>query len=179
MSFDHNGILMISQHWFRLWLGVVRQQAITRTNADPDLCCDMASLSHNESQIWTRTNSNNFSQQRTVVFWFRLATILSLLEAPYLMEAPLKGSANYHKVPKLAQTEVLQLVAWRQALLIETLQNPYHASQPGPPRQPKQPCLLMVTWTGVAESRLNMHVAITQFKRPHDVQTGMKYKCPR
>ena len=39
---------MISEHWFRLWLGAVRQQAITRTNVDLDLCCYMASIGHNE-----------------------------------------------------------------------------------------------------------------------------------
>ena len=44
---------MISQHWFRWWLGVIRQQAITWTNVDPDLCrqneliCDML-----EQHVW-------------------------------------------------------------------------------------------------------------------------------
>ena len=38
---------MISQHWFRLWLGTVRQQAITWANVDPDLCRHTASLGHN------------------------------------------------------------------------------------------------------------------------------------
>ena len=37
---------MISQHWFRQWLGVVRHQAITWANVDPDVCRHMASLSH-------------------------------------------------------------------------------------------------------------------------------------
>ena len=41
-------LLMISQHWFRWWLGAVRQQAITWANVDPDLCCHMASLGHSE-----------------------------------------------------------------------------------------------------------------------------------
>ena len=40
--------LMISQHWFRQWLGVVRKQAITWANVDPDLRRHMASLGHNE-----------------------------------------------------------------------------------------------------------------------------------
>ena len=39
---------MISQHWFRLWLGAVRQQAITWAHVDPDLCRQMASLGLNE-----------------------------------------------------------------------------------------------------------------------------------
>ena len=39
---------MISQHWFRWWLGANRQQAITWANVDPDLCRQMASLGLNE-----------------------------------------------------------------------------------------------------------------------------------
>ena len=38
----HNTSLIISQHWFRLWLGAVRQQAITWANIDIDLCRHMA-----------------------------------------------------------------------------------------------------------------------------------------
>ena len=33
----HRRPLMISQYWFRQWLGAVRYKAITRANADPDL----------------------------------------------------------------------------------------------------------------------------------------------
>ena len=40
----HWTLLMIIQHWFRQWLGAVRQQAITWANVDPDLCRQMASL---------------------------------------------------------------------------------------------------------------------------------------
>ena len=39
---------MISQHWFRLWLGAVRQQAITWANVDLVPCRHMASPGHNE-----------------------------------------------------------------------------------------------------------------------------------
>ena len=38
----HGTFLKISQHWFRQWLGAVRQQAITWANVDPDLCHHMA-----------------------------------------------------------------------------------------------------------------------------------------
>ena len=41
-------LLIISQYWFRLWLGAVRQQAFTRANVDPDLRHHMVSLGHNE-----------------------------------------------------------------------------------------------------------------------------------
>ena len=44
----HWTLLMISQHWFRLWLSAVRQQAIIWTSIDPDLSRHMALLGHNE-----------------------------------------------------------------------------------------------------------------------------------
>ena len=40
--------LIISQHWFRWWLGAIRQQAITWADIDPELCHHMVSLGHNE-----------------------------------------------------------------------------------------------------------------------------------
>ena len=46
MSLDIS--LMISQHWFRQWLGAVRQQAITWSNIDSDLCRHLASLGPHE-----------------------------------------------------------------------------------------------------------------------------------
>ena len=46
--------LMISQHWFRWWLSAIRQQAITWTIADRDLCHHMTSLSHKESNSRAR-----------------------------------------------------------------------------------------------------------------------------
>ena len=39
-------ILMINQHWFRKWLGAVRQQAITWASVDPVLYNHMASIGH-------------------------------------------------------------------------------------------------------------------------------------
>ena len=39
-------LLMISQHWFRWWLGAVTQQVITWAHLDPDLCHYMASLGY-------------------------------------------------------------------------------------------------------------------------------------
>ena len=43
---NHWTSLMVSQHWFRWWIGAVRQQAITWANVDPDFCRHMASLGH-------------------------------------------------------------------------------------------------------------------------------------
>ena len=39
--------IMISQHWFREWLGAVRQQAITWTNVGKYPCRHMSSQCHN------------------------------------------------------------------------------------------------------------------------------------
>ena len=44
----HYTLLMIGQHWFRYWLGAVRQQAITWDNVDPDRYRQMVSLGLNE-----------------------------------------------------------------------------------------------------------------------------------
>ena len=40
-------LLIKSQHWFRWWLGAVRQQAITVLKINPFLCCHMTSQVHN------------------------------------------------------------------------------------------------------------------------------------
>ena len=44
----HKTSLMISQHWFRLWLGAGWQQTITWTSVDQVLCCHMVLLGHSE-----------------------------------------------------------------------------------------------------------------------------------
>ena len=44
----HRILPMRSQHWFRWWLGAIRQQAIIGTNVDPHLCHHMVSIDHNE-----------------------------------------------------------------------------------------------------------------------------------
>ena len=41
---SHKILLIINQYWFRQWVGVVRQQAITWANVDLDLCRHMPSL---------------------------------------------------------------------------------------------------------------------------------------
>ena len=40
--------VIISQHWFRWWLGAIRWQAITCANIDPEQCHHIVSLGHNE-----------------------------------------------------------------------------------------------------------------------------------
>ena len=78
----HKTVLMISQHWFRQWLGAVRQQAITWANVDPDLWSQMASLGlsqlmgrqmHNLSGLLTCSIQPNFAVSNLVmaVTYFR------------------------------------------------------------------------------------------------------------
>ena len=45
-----------SGHCFRWWFGAIREQAITRSNVDPDLCRHTALLGHNElsKKIWSK-----------------------------------------------------------------------------------------------------------------------------
>ena len=59
----HWTLLMISQRWFRLWLGGIRQQAITWANAGPDLCHHMVPLGHNEliNSLRPRRNRRHFA----------------------------------------------------------------------------------------------------------------------
>ena len=40
----HRICLMVSQHWFRQWLGAIRQQAITWPNVEPGPCRHKTSL---------------------------------------------------------------------------------------------------------------------------------------
>ena len=68
--------LMISQHWFRWWLGVVRQQAITWANVDPDLCHHMVSLGHNELRLCDQVTTRQTSHFMILLMncWFSFPT---------------------------------------------------------------------------------------------------------
>ena len=46
-----NALLMISQHWFRYWLGAIRHHAITWASVSPVICCHMATLGYNKLNI--------------------------------------------------------------------------------------------------------------------------------
>ena len=69
---------MICQLWFRLWLGAVRQQAITWANVDPDFCRHMASLGHNELNdiIWLIQVTQKSLKPREI--WKRTCQTLQL-----------------------------------------------------------------------------------------------------
>ena len=61
---------MISQHWFRQWLGAIRQQAITWTNVDPDIFHHMASPGHNELKAMAEYVSSKSHQNVAVLDMF-------------------------------------------------------------------------------------------------------------
>ena len=64
--------LMISHHWFRSRLGIVRQQAITWANVDPQLCRHMALLGHNELiclRYHSTTHPPSSDQHRERLLW--------------------------------------------------------------------------------------------------------------
>ena len=71
----HWVVLMISQHWFRLWLSAVWQQAIIWVSVDPDLCFHLAPLGINEvtepmlanilTTVLPGTNLSEFSIKHT------------------------------------------------------------------------------------------------------------------
>ena len=48
----HTNPLMVGQHWFRYWLGLVRQQAITWANVDPKRCHRMVSWNFTWCMWW-------------------------------------------------------------------------------------------------------------------------------
>ena len=52
LGYWHSTLLVISQHKFKLWLGAIRQQAITWANVDADLCYHMSSQGPNGWTSW-------------------------------------------------------------------------------------------------------------------------------
>ena len=77
-------LMIIAQHWFRQWLGAIRQQAITWANVDPDICRHMASLGHNElthcvfNSMWYMTVQSLHPPHNEVVggvHWFHLVRL--------------------------------------------------------------------------------------------------------
>ena len=76
--------LMISQHWFRQWLGALRQQAITWTNVDPDLCHHMLSPGHNELRPYFRYR--NLHDNSVWQPYFFIGVILTLVRPQFYIE---------------------------------------------------------------------------------------------
>ena len=87
----HQGIYSTyCQHWFRLWLGAVRQQAITWANVDQCLCRHMASLGANELTYGTNCFSKKIQHLFFRSWWGVFFQIwnylgLSINYAPFLL----------------------------------------------------------------------------------------------
>ena len=65
----HRTPLMTSQHSFRLWLGAVRQQAITWTNFDPDLHCHIYDIVRKQFTFFDQSQAiYHFCTNQS--FWF-------------------------------------------------------------------------------------------------------------
>ena len=79
---------MRSQHWFRYWLGAVRQQAITWADVHPDLWCHMVSLGHNVLSLSFTTI--------VIQFWWQFEFTVTLFLAIILLHN--SAHAKFHSV---------------------------------------------------------------------------------
>ena len=75
-----NNPFMINQHWIRLWLGAVRQQAIAIASVDTDLCHHMVSPGHNELSweiyIWVP----HYADISNVCLWKKIRCHMAVIE---------------------------------------------------------------------------------------------------
>ena len=78
----HKTSLIRSQHWFRWWLGAVRQQTITWANVDQDSWRLMSSLAGNN------TNQNYFSANLYFKHGYRRKLHKSLLDCQTVVLLP-------------------------------------------------------------------------------------------
>ena len=98
--------VMTRKHWFRQWLGTVRQHAIPWTNVYPDLCCHMVSLGHNELTHWGREKVAAVSQTT-------LSKRISLNE---IVRISIKVSLKFvPKGPFNNNPALVQIMAWRRS----------------------------------------------------------------
>ena len=98
-------VLMISQHWFRYWLGAIRHQAITWTNFDEGQWRHMTSSGHNELRpdyIYLLLPSINVS-----VHYGIISTNKLLLNSLRLSDAYMHQWPNHHQFRWLAPSHYL------------------------------------------------------------------------
>ena len=100
----NKSIFMIIRHWFGYWLGATRQQAITWTNVDLDLCHHMAPLSHNvlNGEDYFEINTNQRSCKSEWTSWTTIK--VTDLKRDWLCEAETRSRVNtlvMHIVPDL------------------------------------------------------------------------------
>ena len=103
--------LKMSQYWFRLWLGAIRQQAITWANADPDLCPHMVSPGDSGSMstmdiqfkhifMLLKNNSKPWNKISVLpkVFWAPVLRTSGSWNLPVRMEGSLVRNFNNYYV---------------------------------------------------------------------------------
>ena len=107
---------MISQHWFRQWLGAIRQQPITWANVDPDLWYHMVSLGHNELKlIYLTLNGQSKSgwDQSTMT----ATMVVSIWNTYFIPQGQIKNMA---KTKEIIEITIFQLTYSRQIASIGT-----------------------------------------------------------
>ena len=114
IAFRSMPLMMVGQHWFRYWIGAVRQQAIIWANVMPDLSRHMVSLGHNElinglviqsffspnthkrhHHVFTVVSFNSLWPSDTI-WWQRSGSILAQIMACCLM-APSHSTWTYNQ----------------------------------------------------------------------------------
>ena len=66
----HCGSAQHVQHWFRFWLGTIKQHGITWNNVDWDLCRHMAFLGH--SELSYKRHGESTSERRSCFYWYSI-----------------------------------------------------------------------------------------------------------
>ena len=111
----HSTLVMISQHWFREWLGAVRQQAIAWANVDPDLCRHMASLVSDELKAPRRQLViNNYSDVIMGTMAFR-SPASRLLTQPFIqaqIKENIKARRQWHSGESTGDRFHLMTSSW-------------------------------------------------------------------
>ena len=106
---NHGTLLMNSLHWIRKRFGALRQQTITWTNVDPDVCCHTASSCHNELNTeWfiSSTFKLDAMQSYQIKIWCQ-----------YVMHTALKQSGIYLHITCQQGSHLFQWYVRRQMVL--------------------------------------------------------------
>ena len=112
--------LMISQHWVKLWLGAIRQQAAIGPNVDTVLCLHMTPLGHNELiniALFTLWYMPLSSAELSVVVLLSVKNS-SILIWQYVLHIKTMWCFTVH-------TKLSYLIIWFSTFHYDSLINPY------------------------------------------------------
>ena len=154
---------MTSQHLFRKWISVVRQEAPTWVNIDPQLCTHMASLSHNdlsnrEVRIWIK----NYVQTHMV--WNYLSMPKNNDSLWYGMDEQL----HHSKLVRL----LIHLV-W--AIINDFPDSKVHGASMGPtwdPQDPGGPHVGHMNWLSGLSFKEQLTLSVSKRFYCHNYSTG-------